>query len=133
MAIIEKWDIVRWPRFKPDEFTCRCGCGSNEMDAQFIDKLQSIRNEINYPMLVTSGYRCPDYNQEVSSTGPHGPHTTGKACDIAIAGNYTYRLLFAAFKAGMTGIGIKQKGSIASRFIHLDTLVTPPRPNIWSY
>jgi hypothetical protein len=32
---------------------------------------------------------------------------------------------------GFTGIGVQQKGS--RRFIHLDVLQNPPRPNVWSY
>lgn len=85
-------------------------------------------------MTVTSGYRCPKYNAQVSETGLGGPHTTGHAADFSIRGSEAYRLVGAAMRRGFTGVGVSQKGD--SRFIHLDDLpitVTSPRPRIWSY
>ena len=45
-----------------------------------------------------------------------------------------YKVLELAFKVGMTGIGVAQKGS--ARFLHLDSLESSterPRPTVWSY
>lgn len=104
------------------------------MDADFVARLDALRDSYGLPMTVTSGYRCPVHNQRVSTTGAAGPHTTGKAVDIAVSGRNAYALLRLAYEYGFTGIGINQKG--ASRFVHLDTLTDAagqPRPWVWSY
>jgi uncharacterized protein YcbK (DUF882 family) len=114
--------------FKPQEFACK-HCGENKMDSDFTLWLDSVRHEFGRPMIVTSGYRCPEHNQKVSSTGPNGPHTTGKAVDIGVSGKDAYDLVLLAMQMGVKGIGINQKG--ASRFIHLD--MSRPTNMIWSY
>jgi len=105
------------------------------MDSAFMKKLVSLRITFNFPMILMSAFRCPDYNAHVSSTGHTGPHTTGKAVDIKIARGLAYQLLKLALIYDFTGIGVKQHGD--GRFIHLDTLTngetSGPRPTIWSY
>lgn len=120
------------PHFKESEFRCRC-CGQAPMNKAFLAKLEDLRQAINKPLTITSGYRCPAHNEEVSHTGEAGPHTTGCAVDIAIAGADAHHLLLLAMHIGFTGIGISQRG--ANRFIHLDDLpiTTHPRPRVWSY
>ena len=123
--------------FTAGEFTCKCGtCGGNPMHPEFLDKLQAIRTEVGFPLHITSGYRCPDYNATVSSTGLSGPHTTGSACDIQVSGENALRVLEAALAVGMTGVGLSQKGPHSSRFVHVDNLTrtaTRPRPWLWTY
>ena len=116
--------------FSMEELACK-HCGQMHMDNGFMAKLVSIRRELGFPLPVTSGYRCPEHNAAVSDTGKNGPHTTGRACDIAISGERAYRLLRAAVAHGITGIGIKQHGT--SRYVHLDDLDGQTRPWIWSY
>lgn len=121
--------------FKLSEFTCKCGCGENRIDSHFVTLLEELRHKYGKPLIVNSGYRCPEYNNEVSETGMDGPHTTGRAVDLGIDGPEAFRLLKVAMDLGyFTGVGIKQKGK--SRFIHLDNLlnlVGSPRPRVWSY
>lgn len=129
------WHEKRWPSFKKEEFACR-HCGQCHMDEGFLDKMQLVRDTIGIPMIVSSGFRCPEYNVQVSSTGEDGPHTTGHAADIRISGQNAFKLVKAAAIIGMTGIGVAQKGAFHSRFIHLDDLpnsVRTPRPWVWSY
>lgn len=124
---------MEWKWFKFEEFACR-HCGANLMNHQFIDELDELRSRAGHPLIVSSGYRCPAHNQAVSSTGPHGPHTTGRAVDIRIDRERAYRLLKIAMELNFTGIGVQQKGSI--RFMHFDNLqsaIGQPRPTIWSY
>ena len=94
-------------------------------------KINAMRRELGFPFIVTSAYRCPEYNAQISSTGGDGPHTTGRAIDIAVSRKKAYKLLESAFDHGMTGIGVSQKGQV--RFIHLDDLYNEYRPNVWSY
>lgn len=125
---------MAWKHFKIDEFKCPCPCGRNEMDSKFVDLLDELREVCGFALPVTSGYRCPKHNAEVSSTGLTGPHTTGRAADFGVSGKQAYELLTWAVRMGFTGIGVNQKG--ASRFIHLDDLPAAtgqPRSTVWSY
>jgi uncharacterized protein YcbK (DUF882 family) len=104
------------------------------MQTGFIDKLDSLREEVGFRLRVTSGYRCPRHNARVSSTGLHGPHTTGRAVDLAVDRERAYEVLSWIEHFGFTGIGLNQKGE--GRFIHLDDLPHAsgqPRPTVWTY
>lgn len=126
-------DWAKLPNFSEHEFLCKCGCGRADMDPEFMDKLQAIRTAVGQPMKVNSGFRCPDYNAKVSSTGTAGPHTTGCAADISASGPLALKIVHLALMVGMTGIGVAQKGDHAKRFIHLDDSNIHRRPWIWSY
>lgn len=95
-----------------------------------------LREKANFPFPVTSAYRCPRHNKEVSpKTSASGPHTTGRAMDIKVSRKQANYLLRIAIQASaITGIGFKQHGP--TRFMHLDDLPEAdgrPRPTIWSY
>jgi len=97
-------------------------------------KVIEMRKFLGFPFFVSSGYRCPDYNDIVSTTGRNGPHTTGRAIDILCDYEQAFLILSNAKRFGFTGVGVKQKG--VNRFIHLDDLtgsVNRPRPTVWSY
>lgn len=120
----------RWPHFSRAEMRCR-GNGECRMDPAFMDLLESIRADYGQPMPIASGYRSPGYNAAVSATGPEGPHTTGRAVDVAVRGKDAHRLLSVALVHGIKGVGVAQKG--AGRFLHLDMVATGTRPWVWSY
>jgi len=119
-----------WQYFTMKELTCQCGCGRMEMDLDFMAIIVAIRRELGFPLPVTSGCRCSEHNNSISTTGFSGPHTTGKAVDIRISHEPAFLLIASALRHGITGIGVRQKGR--KRFIHLDSLESP-RPRIWSY
>ena len=100
------------------------------MDRRFLDYLDALRHKCGFPFIVTSGYRTPEYNNKVSSTGLTGPHTTGKAADIAVSRQNADKVLEMVYDMGcFTGKGINQKGE--GRFIHLDIIEGDNR--IWTY
>ena len=72
----DQWDSERWPNFSPDEFKCQ-GSGELKISPVVLDFLQAYRNVKGSGVTVTSGYRSPEHNNSVSSTGLDGPHTTG--------------------------------------------------------
>lgn len=118
--------------FTRNEFECS-HTHTCEMDQEFIDRLNKLREEFGKPLTINSGYRSPEHPIEFVKKSP-GAHSSGKACDISIARQDALKLLKLAIKLEYTGLGINQKGS--SRFIHLDTLENSserPRPTIWSY
>jgi zinc D-Ala-D-Ala carboxypeptidase len=126
---------ARWPNFSPAELACK-HCRHVRLSERFMDRLQRARSQAGFPFNVTSGYRCPAHNVNVSRTGLNGPHTTGHAVDIRCYHAQAYELVGVAMAQGFTGIGISQAGEHTRRFIHLDDLpATPkgPRPTIWEY
>ena len=105
------------------------------MNEEFMRILQSIRDEMQRPLKITSGFRCQKHNQKVSHTGKNGPHTFAKATDILISGVDAMRLFAVAQKHGVSGVGMSQKGDHNKRFVHLDILSPDegPRPTVWTY
>ena len=70
--------------FTSDEFKCPC-CGRNMVTGTLISKLQELRDLINKPIYITSGYRCEKYNKKIGGY-KSSPHLTGEAADIKIKG-----------------------------------------------
>ena len=52
--------------FTSDEFKCPC-CGVINISTILIDKLQELRDLINKPIIITSGYRCGQYNKSIDN------------------------------------------------------------------
>ena len=116
--------------FSSEELSCSC-CGKYFFVSFTLEKLNRLRESLGFPLTVTSGYRCPEYNTKMGYTQTH---SSGQAADIAVSHEQAYRLIQEAPEHGFTGIGINQKGG--GRFIHLDDLESKPkgpRPHIWSY
>ena len=130
----DQWDTARWYNFTAKEFACSC-CNTLNISPIVLDFVQAYRDEVGEGVSITSGYRSPEHNNSVSSTGLDGPHTTGLAVDISTNTQSQYKLLNFAlnYEPKPTGIGI------AKTFTHLDWL-TPDvsqkyvvRPNVWRY
>lgn len=124
--------MKEYKHFSKKELCCP-HCDMCGIDDGFMQILEKIREEIDIPLFVTSAYRCPEYNSIISTTGPAGPHTTGKAVDIMISGASAYNLIRLGLEFNIVGIGVNQKGSFAKRFVHLDMIESNLRPRFWSY
>lgn len=72
------------------DFQCPCSHPhENVISISLIDKLNDVRHTLNSPIIVTSGYRCELYQQELKARGYEtakgtSPHQLGNAVDIAI-------------------------------------------------
>jgi len=129
------------PHFNEDELRCRCGCGRMEFSDEAVWRLERFRLRFGYPMRISSGYRCPTYNAQISAEGSlDGPHTQTAddaiTVDILAYGRWAHDLVALAAGYGFRGIGSQQKGPIGDRFIHLDSIRSSerhPRPWHWSY
>ena len=122
--------------FSRKEFVCKCGCGAADMTLPFMDKLQALRDDFGGPMKISSGFRCPDYNDSIAQSGRTGSHTMGMAADVRVSGTKAYELLVLALAHGFKGVGVCQKGLHNTRFIHLDLSKGSKkmlRPTVWSY
>ena len=125
---------MNWIYFTEEELACK-GTDECDMHPEFMDKLIAVREDYNHPMIITSGYRHLAYNDTIGGA-KNSPHLYGRAVDIKVAGGDALRLIGAALRHGMTGVGVKQRGDHDRRFIHLDDMPqsdTHPRPWIWSY
>lgn len=124
--------VTDWTKYEPffteKEFKCR-HCGECEVESYFMDALLALRKEYGKPMVVTSGYRCPNHPKEVIKKAP-GQHNRGRAVDIGCGATEAYRIIELALDFGFTGVGISQHPD-RSRFIHLDMRDTIPV--IYSY
>lgn len=125
----------RWPHIDPAREWADRMSGQIVVDDAFMDLFERLRREVDFTLPISSGYRTPEHNLVVSTTGDDGPHTTARAADVKVYGARAMVVVEAAIRLGFTGIGISQKGSHASRFVHLDILKAPqyPRPSMWSY
>jgi len=125
----------RWKYFSEDELRCK-GTGEVKMMEEFMDKLILLREKLNQPMVISSGYRTPEHNERIGGS-KKSAHILGKAVDIVCSGEKAHAILTLALELGFTGIGVKQHGDHKSRFIHLDTVKSGvegiPRPWVWSY
>jgi zinc D-Ala-D-Ala carboxypeptidase len=135
-------------------------CRQGGLQPESLRRGNLLREIRNRPTALSSAYRCPVHNQNVSRTGPEGPHTTGQAMDVRCSGAAAREVLFAAvlvsaidaglltvqqaqqwlplmLATGFTGIGVAQRGDHGARFIHLDDLAdsqtSGPRPWVWTY
>ena len=124
--------MSQWKNFKLEEFACK-HCGKNEIEHGLVDKLQLLREDLGFPFLISSGYRCSEHPIEAKKSTP-GTHAEGIAVDIACSHTQALQIVSAAEGYGFNGLGVNQKGD--GRFIHLDigtVKVGRPRPHIWSY
>ena len=118
-------DLTR--NFDRSEFACKCGCGFDDIDPLFVEKLQVVRDISGAALYINSGCRCVKYNAEVGGV-PHSSHLRGLAADISTRdGELRFKVLDAAFKVGFKRIGI------GSSFVHLDIDSELPFPRLWTY
>lgn len=118
--------MTEFKYFTWDEFACNCGACQNKIDHSLVEDLDRIRDNLQEPMVITSGYRCESYNREVG--GVEGSaHTKGLAVDIACnTSQMRYKLLSEL-------LGHFYRIGIAKDFIHADRDPTKPQGVIWTY
>lgn len=113
--------------FSKKELKCKY-CDEYKFNKSTLDRLNALREEYSKPIIISSAYRCKEYNDLRGFTQTHA---SGQAVDIICDRADAYEILRLAFKHGFTGIGVNQKGS--KRFVHLDDIQEGLRPTVWSY
>jgi len=115
------------PIFKPEEFTCRCGCGANRMQTHHMDMLFKARAIAGIPFVITSGFRCRDHNRRVGGSR-NSDHLGGYGSDIRCNDSGTrWALVDALIQAGFRRIGI------TASFVHAGNDPANPQDVIWTY
>ncbi len=107
--------------FNVEEFKCR-HCGKNLIDHDFVRLLDRIRSTYyNKPLVVTSGYRCPEHDKAV---GGKGNHPTGLAADLLVPkGADMYDFIKAAQRVGIPRLVLYK----TKPHIHIDIREDRPR------
>lgn len=121
-------DWSKYPNFAAHEFDCK-HTGRNEMQARFMERLQTFRTMWGRPMTVTSGYRHETHPIETKKAKP-GEHAKGLCADISVTVVDRHSFVALAFQCGFPRIGV------ADTFIHLGMATEEdghPSPRIWTY
>lgn len=111
------------PNFNLKEFVCKDGSGVPlELLAnvkELAENLQVLRDFVNTPIIINSGYRTPAYNKKIGGA-KYSQHMQAKAADIRIKGftpkeiKSTIELLIKDGKMKDGGIGLYKT------FVHYD-------------
>ena len=111
------------PFFERSDFTCKCGCGKDQVDAELLYVLVDLRNALG-PVAITSANRCTAHNARVGG-GKRSQHLYSKAADIKVTGVkpsevHTYLTTRYPDKYGI---------GLYNSFIHIDVRASKAR---WS-
>ena len=116
-------DINIAPHFNLSEFSCPC-CKRVMLHPKLLGKLMELRKILEKPVYITSGYRCPSYNQKVGGV-VNSYHLIGLAADIKVQDINLIELLEICEDIDFAGIGFYEK----KNFLHLD--VRPTKHSRW--
>ena len=98
-----------------------------KMNPILIQKLQELRNIIEAPIIINSGYRTYEHNTKVGGSAKSS-HVAGLAVDIqCINSTERFNIVFGALACDFTRIGI------GKTFIHLDIDCAKPSGLVWLY
>lgn len=128
MKLLSVWSKEDFPHFIPEEFMCKCGCNQIKLSDNLLRIVSSIRNQIGVPIIITSGYRCPEHNKKVGGH-PNSYHTKGLACDIKVVTYQWPKLILALFDHKIERIGFYLKRNNL-KWIHID-IGKYPSPAFW--
>lgn len=105
--------------FTDKEMACS-HCGMEMMSREFMRRLDFVRTAFGKPLIVTSGYRCPEWDKEI---GGKGNHPTGEAADLLVAkGADMYDFTLACFALDIPRIIVYRD----KPHVHVD--MNPARP-----
>jgi len=97
------------------------------MDLDFLAKLDEAREFAGIPFIINSAYRSPEHNAKIGGK-PNSSHLKGLAVDIKATDSRTrFLVLNALISVGFNRIGI------ADTFIHVDDDKDKSDKVIWTY
>lgn len=130
MKFVAGLGLVAASYFTVDEFSSPDVRDSGEwIDPYFVAKLDSIRDDVGFPLVINSGVRTTNHNHRVGGK-VNSAHTSPCFCaaDIRVR-NMAERdaLIRSARKHGINRIGIGRT------FVHLDISKDLPQNVTWYY
>ncbi len=110
-------DWAKYPNFSREELQCKY-TKECDMHPVMMDLLQSIRDELEQPIFLSSGFRSVKHPVEQEKDKP-GEHTLGMAVDILCYGARALQIIKLAQARDIKRIGVHQKGNPNGRFVHI--------------
>lgn len=102
--------------FNLKEFQCKCGCQTVKISSKLVTMIQSLRDYVGKPLIITSAYRCPTHNVNVGGA-KNSYHVKGLAADIACPAGYSAEEFAKLCQdLGFTGVGAYPNNG----FVHVD-------------
>lgn len=99
--------------FRREEFIMGTEIVFDKMNKSFLDKLDTLRDIVGFPIKLNSTYRSPEYNRSINGSRA-SKHMLGIAADISCKDSTKRSAITrAALNLGLT-VGV------ASTFIHID-------------
>ena len=111
-------DIGIAKHFRLSEFACP-SCNLVMLHPKLLGKLVELRNILERPVYITSGYRSFEYNRKVGGV-VNSYHRIGLAADIKVKDINLIELLEICENIDFNGIGFYEK----KNFLHLDVRPT---------
>ena len=98
----------------------------DNMNVDFLAKLDEAREFAGIPFIINSAYRSPSHPESIKN--PTSSHIKGLAVDISAKDSITrFKVLDALIAVGFSRIGI------AGTFIHVDLDYDKSQNVIWTY
>ena len=123
----EKWEEGSWYfNTKSDPKMCCSHCGKADFNLSFIRRLNCFRFLFGRAVVITSGYRCPERQQEIIAEAvargdkkpppPESSHVSSYGVDVQCnSSGQRQQMITAAQNAGFHRIGIYNS------HLHLDS------------
>lgn len=113
--------MIKLRYFKDEEFLkATPPCSLDDMDEEFMQKLDDARSLCSYPFVVNSAFRSKDYEKSKGRTGSSS-HCKGLAVDISCLTSVArLKMILALFAVGFRRIGIYPT------FLHVDMDISKP-------
>lgn len=102
--------------FKVREFACRDGSQVVFIDDYLYTILDILRHKLGKPVIITSGYRTPEWNAKCGGA-KYSYHMRGMAADIRVDGMSPKELAKELDKIVENSCGI----IVYSKWVHFDT------------
>jgi uncharacterized protein YcbK (DUF882 family) len=107
--------------FRLAEFRCKCGCGRVFLVPQLVEIVEHIRVATGLPLVVNSGYRCPQHNEEMAGTAEQSKHCVGCAADLGIPPNLqNANIMIEAAQIAVSTVHGGYHFYPSGQFIHVD-------------
>ena len=114
--------------FSEKEFNrCTPSCSLQDMNQEFMNKLDQLRELSGIPLVINSAFRSVQYEKSKGRNGTSA-HVLGVAIDIRCNDSQNrFKVLEGALKLGFKRIGV------ANSFIHVDISKKHAQNVIWTY
>jgi uncharacterized protein YcbK (DUF882 family) len=93
MFVLTKGINIRFgAHLEQSEIDCKCkreNCKVTLLSDSIIKSFYGLRDEVNEPLHINSGFRCQEHNKECEGKSA-SKHTVGFALDIKIPSSFTY-------------------------------------------